>query len=227
MTDPLLTSLRTAGALLRNAAALVGVAAVVRLLVGERKVAPDATPLRNFLRDRMVDGCNADYKENMETWRGLETKAQGTAAIGTFFIGAMFALAKDIGQHASGGERILLAAALLFVVSSIVLCVLTLWIQTAPSPPIGKYGPNRSLDDLLWEHICVTDDAQLKDSIVGFMGDYYRAWNRVNQKLRTVNLRKGRYVRWAQRCMLPAVLAVVVLTGMRLFSHPQPLQLAP
>jgi hypothetical protein len=187
-------------------------------LFRDTKPSAEATAIRNFVRDRLIDACHTAYKDNIETWRGIELKAQITATIGTFFIGAIFTFVKDMSQHGSAPELFLLAVALFFVVVSMVLCVTTLWIQTAPYPPVGKYGDEKGLDDALWDHMEIKSDRELEESFIGILGDYYRAWNQVNQRLRPLVQRKGEYVLWAQRCMIPAVLAVVILTLLRLFS---------
>lgn len=62
--------------------------------------APPLTPavsdeIHKSISGLLLDHCRIAYNDEAETWRDLERKAQGTAAIAGVFVAAVFLLLRD------------------------------------------------------------------------------------------------------------------------------------
>ena len=82
----------------------------------------------DFLKD-ILDSLRAEYRELSETWRHIESKAQGAVTILGIFLAGVFAFIRLLPEDATPVEKWFLVAALALLAFSIVCAVLALRIR--------------------------------------------------------------------------------------------------
>lgn len=158
------------------------------------------------------------YKDLTQSWRGVETKAQGTAAVAGVFLAGAFAFARELPQNVRPeASRLLIGTVLLLILSAII----ALWsqrIQQMPYPP-SSVSVHQWIED-----IRRSDPADERSArLVGFYEDYNDAWLTTNTRLITIINRKARFVLVSQVALLIAGVLVAVLTVLVVFAkaaHP-------
>lgn len=151
-----------------------------------------------------------EYKDLADTWRALETKAQGTAAVSGVFLAAGATLAKNLLTGIPFWGRVPFVVSLLALVTSSGAAVASLRIKNAPRRPSGDAVAELAAPLL-------RGPAQGADSLsVGFVGDRIEMWAKTNDDLLTTIHAKARAINQSQWLLFTAVglftLYVVVVT---------------
>ena len=112
------------------------------------------------------------YKDLAQTWKSLDAKAQGTAAIAGIFIAGAFAFIRDAQPTLTGPEALLMAALVLLALC-ILFSVAAMWVRTVDYPP---FGPELSqmVDDLLRR----SSPADLSVRVAALYADRRGLWKR-------------------------------------------------
>jgi hypothetical protein len=173
----------------------------------------DLHQIRESLRASTIAAYQEQYKDLMDTWKGLETKSQGNIAIAGIFIAGSFAIMKDILPLLHTVERLIFSIALGCLVVSIILSILSLQVREVVEPPLGdkQYDLGRLL-------ITALNENEFKEQISNALNTQILWWQEAITKAKTVFLLKAGYLRWAQLLIMAAVILITVLMLARIFA---------
>lgn len=161
-----------------------------------------------------LEAYREEHRDLNETWRHLDSKAQGTAAIAGIFLAAAFVFVREINAiKPSVWIRHGLVLAIGCLVTSVAMAVLALRIRQVSTAPLGA-----PVGELAEDLMTIADDAERAARMPAFLRDQARPWKEINDDIRAANENKAMYVSRAQGWLLAAISAVagvtvLVLTG--------------
>jgi hypothetical protein len=155
------------------------------------------------------------YRDLMERWRSLETKAQGTIATTGILIAGILAFIRELEVNASDLERGLLATMLTASIVALVLGVLALWIRNVSEAPFGV-----SVDRLIPNHI--DDFSHSDEAWRNVVREQVTAWGVTITSLHRANQAKAWLVMFGQAALALAALLAVVFCVMRIIDPSSP-----
>lgn len=161
----------------------------------------EVSTVKADLRKAILDAYREEYKELADTWRGLETKAQGNVAIAGIFIAGVFAFIRDIDNAAFCIEKCALTIIILCLAGSVIYSVLALKIRNVAAPPLGKNFHEMASD-------IFNIDGDLNERLPSLANDQIRLWQSANNKIEEANKLKADHLNRAQLCLLCAILIV-------------------
>ena len=175
---------------------------------------PDSSSedLRMAVARQLLEARVDLYDRLLDTWKGLEGKAQGVAGLSGVFVGAVFAFIRGVGEGTSLGQRQLLAFALLLLAVAVLFAVAALTIRKLPGRPLDASA--KALADLPR----VEDDTELRERMRLLLLEHAAAWEPVCSALRATNAKKARLVMGGQVIVGTAVIVVVFLSVWVLFT---------
>ena len=151
--------------------------------------------VRSQLYRDVLSAYQGEYKELMDTWRNVETKAQATVATSGIFLAAAFAFARDLSTAVrSNDTRVMFALALALLTASVGCAVAALLVRKIRRPPPA------SRFDLDAGRIADSPDFDEED-VENTVHDRLRVWRRTAPELEAAIDRKGRIV-WAAQLLL-------------------------
>ena len=147
-----------------------------------------------------------EHDRLLDTWKQVDAKAQGTAAIAGLFLAAAFAFVRNSGLAITREETVLLGISLSALVGSIAFSIWVLLLRDASAPLSATQVASMVKDALRMpkEEIAERYDALLFDTL--------SAWEGVADSLRDQLDSKTRCLGWAQKALLVSTFAVLVLT---------------
>ncbi|MBE3065372.1 MAG: hypothetical protein IMZ69_10200, partial [Spirochaetes bacterium] len=119
-----------------------------------------------------------EYRDLSDTWRNLDTKAQGLGAIAGIFLAAVFAWTRDLPSNFGRWERLQIVANILFLLSAIIATVLALLVRRVTAPPFGD-----ETAEMVTEILAKQKPEELQQRLDGFFGDQMKAWKDTNKEL--------------------------------------------
>jgi hypothetical protein len=167
--------------------------------------------MRDSLRASLLGAFSDQYKESNETWRALDAKAQATTTVSGIFLAAAFAYAREIGSL-SDFQRWLLVTALLFLLTSVALCLLALRIQEAVAPPLGTFVATGILS------LTRLDVVPTEEALDRFFQDRVKEWREAIGTVSSRNARKASLVWFGQLLLGLAMLPVAIFTVIRVVA---------
>ncbi len=117
-----------------------------------------------------------EYKDLVESWRSLETKAQGTGAIAGVFLAAGATLSKTLLTTAPIWIRLAFAPSFVLVILAIAYSVRGLRVKVVARRPEG------SSIERLAQPVLRTPEVALKESGKKFIQDQLEAWRKTNHE---------------------------------------------
>jgi type II secretory pathway predicted ATPase ExeA len=168
-------------------------------------------PKAQLLKD-VLDSYKEEHRELSEIWRNLDAKSQGVIAIDGIFIAAMFAFIRALSESQTCDERWMLMISASLLTISVVLAIRVLWIRSVPSAPVGE-----SLESLVDDLLKLEDGTQT-ERLHNLFKDHAEMWKSINSKVQEVNESKARLLVIAQGVLLAAILAIVLLTFLKIWS---------
>jgi hypothetical protein len=174
----------------------------------ERPVVKTAPEIRRQLADLWLSASGEQYKELAETWKALETKAQGAITVAGIFLAATFAFAREAASLDTI-SKLLVGVTAILLVASVTVALLSLEIRQVLAPPMADFveGGTRDLMKL--------QDAQLTEDLVArFVVDRANEWKQVNGTLAKENHKKAKQVWISQLLLGAATVPVAVVTVM-------------
>lgn len=170
-------------------------------------------PGRTKIVSDLLESLEAEYKEASDTWRALETKAQGVVGIAGVFLAAVFAFVREVDPASDPlWLRVGILLAALALVGAIGCAILALRIRRRPAPPLGRH-----LQNDFKRLLAVEDPKELEQRLENFASDQATRWARVNLALGTANEDKGRRLVVGQGLLGVAAGVVAVLVVVYLF----------
>jgi hypothetical protein len=156
-----------------------------------------------------------EYRDLSDTWRNLDTKAQGLGALAGIFVAAVFAWSRQLPEGLTSLERLVLAASVVLLILSIVAAVLALLVRRVPAPPLGEETADM-IRDILQEE----KPSELLERVTRFYNDQIRVWHATNCNVQSVCLDKAFHISVGQVTILLAAVAVSLLALKPIFSSP-------
>jgi hypothetical protein len=169
--------------------------------------------IRQSLRNATLEAYLAEYKELSETWRSLETKAQGNIAVAGIFIAGSLAYLEKLNPQLRTNEEVFLLIAIGCLIISVILSILVLKTQTITPPPLGSFVDHFTTD-LLRLNIL----ASLQTYRSTFFADHVDQWRTVLSEIRESNELKAERLWGAQQFLIAAILAVAALSLSKLID---------
>jgi len=167
-------------------------------------MAGEPTSFSDLRRLAVETYCN-EFKELSDSWRSLDTKAQGLGAIAGIFLAAVFARTRDLPSSFGSCERLILAAATLLLVVAVGAAVLALWIGRTAMAPLGQTA---EFIDLILQH---AKKDELNEAIENFYNDQITVWKKANGDMRKHIPTKATSITCGQGALVIAAMLVAVL----------------
>lgn len=82
-----------------------------------------------------VDELKYHYKDLIDSWRSIDTKAQGLAAFSGLFLTGLFTWAKEPPQWFTSCDRWILGVCTVLLLATIALALWALWLKKTEPPP--------------------------------------------------------------------------------------------
>jgi len=153
-----------------------------------------------------LDSYRDEYRDLSETWRNLDTKAQGLGAIAGIVIAAVFAWVRDLPASFNSYERIVVLVTLMLLVGAVIAAVLALQVRKVAAPPLGDMTAEMVHD--LMEKGEATEHEQ---RLANFSNDQAETWRQTNNDMRQHCERKANWLSVGQIALL---LAAACITGL-------------
>ncbi len=167
-----------------------------------------AAELKEQLLASALEAYRQEYKELSESWRSLETKAQGGMAVAGVFIAGVLAFVREIaGAKATVAETWLLVLSTIALVATVCAALLVLAVRRAPLPPLGA-----KFHELVTDLLAVGDETELEARAPLLIGDQIRLWKQVNEPLARMLQSKAFRLIVSQWCLFVAIVLAAVLT---------------
>lgn len=168
-------------------------------------IRPDVPEAKRALRKTILDAYHNEYKDLSDTWRSMETKAQGGITVAGIFLAAVFAYIEKVTL--TRFDRMLLIFAIALLVFTVFLAVRSLMVREVPSPPMG----------LCYDHygtrlLSVKDDLEFIERADLFFYDVVIEWRQYVQRALVDYRYKASYLYPAQVLLLIAAGIVALLT---------------
>ncbi len=166
------------------------------------------------LLDVLAD-YQVDFKDSVEHWRSIETKAQASITMAGIFLAAGFALVRELDPSTTWWVRGLLLLGAVALMAAVAFAVLTLKVRTVAAPP-----PAGELQKLIDDFFRPQDDStsqegarNLQEETRNLLFDRIRLWQGSVQYAQEIIRSKAKQLLRAQLALLTALSVVAVLTG--------------
>lgn len=166
----------------------------------------EVSKIRDTLKTSILGAYLDEHKDIADTWKNLETKAQGNIAIAGIFIAGVFAFLTRTIADLTRLDKWLLVAAIACLSLSVFCAVYALIVRGIALPPLGDahddYGA-RLLD---------LSDADFLSVEPEFFYDLLFAWRRYKINATNVYQAKARGLYLAQMFLIASVIIAATLT---------------
>ena len=177
-------------------------------------ISEDGGKVREFLRKSLFDSYRDEYKEFVDTIRGVETKAQGAIAIAGIFIAGAFVLLREPSSQLLFSEKALLGFSIGFFVISVFLSVRVLKVGEAYLPPSGS-----SVDKIFTYCLSIEHEPELAEEMIVLLTEQKAAWMKVKDENTEIIKSKAHFLLAAQYFLQMAIVLIAVLVMFRIFGH--------
>ncbi|PYQ28268.1 MAG: hypothetical protein DMF56_15745 [Acidobacteria bacterium] len=152
------------------------------------------------MRSELREAYREEFKNIVEAWKTLETKAQGVITVCGIFVAAAFAHLRDASLLATS-TRLVVSVVLALLIGSILFALQSLQLRPVTLPPLGTFL-RQGVHDVTRQ-----GDASIADLARRFDIEIEAAWEETIQAIVRLNIRKARGVTAAQILAVAAVLA--------------------
>jgi ABC-type multidrug transport system fused ATPase/permease subunit len=173
----------------------------------------DLKNAQEWVRKIVLEAFKEEYKEIGESWKSIETKAQGNIAIAGIFIAGAFGFLKDILPQMDYVEKWAFVLIIGFLVVSVLLSIISLQVRTVPEPPLGK-----KLNPIGKDLIDNLVEATYKEQLGRFINEYIILWQDYVTQAKKKYSCKSKYLVVAQWFVLVAVIVIALLIVSRVFG---------
>lgn len=167
--------------------------------------------IHESIRKATLDAYLEEYKQLKETWRSIETKAQGSIAVAGIFIAGALAFLTKMDAHLRCHEKILMFVGLSCLIFSVILAILALRTKTTKVPPLGGFAGGYGI-----ELVKVNNEADLQIHLGAFFRDGVSRWRDVITEVSESNEEKANTLLCSQLFLIFAIVAVAVLSLLKL-----------
>ena len=162
---------------------------------------------RTELLKAVLEGYQEEHKDLVETWKTVESKAQGTVAVAGVFLAACFAWAREADQIKDEWQLVGLVVAVILLVGSVVAALASLKIKDLPRGILGD-----GLSKLVIDFLSLSDANELGEREEVLYRDSIRLWSENNQSMRSTINRKATCLARSQLLAVSAAVVVACVT---------------
>ncbi len=168
------------------------------------------SPSRLALLEGTLKACTDDFTERRSTFSELDKKAQDTTTVAGIFLAAAFAFYNQEALQnllTLGGwfGSLLLAATVVFLLGSVVFCLLAMMVRKVPSPTDSE-----DVVEMVKDLMELPTEEFTETTAENFLRDQIDLWQSALQGIGAANDSKARSLHWGQ---LLLVLAIVMAGG--------------
>lgn len=156
------------------------------------------------IKDYALKSFVEQYKDLMDTWKALDSKAQGNVTIAGIFLAAAFTWSRNSQTEFSTMHQCLLILAIGLLIFSVATAICALFVKKFEHPPFGKkvYEMVKDLESVKINAV----------HIKNFKNDEIRLWDTtITDMINNLDI-KGRRVFIAQLMLLSAAVIFTFLT---------------
>lgn len=158
-----------------------------------------SAPTRQQLLESVLKACENEYKDLVDTWRVLESKAQALSSVAGIFIAATFAFARELQTSAPTSFRVALMAAVALLLLATAAGVAVLFVSSVKTP-VTSAELGRMIDEVL----PLMRDGEELERYGNLLRDQARVWYQAIESLKAANARKSRFLLVGQSLLLGA-----------------------
>lgn len=170
--------------------------------------------LAQIARREVLDTYRREFDQLATSFRDLDGKAQGTAALAGAFLAATLAFLRGYDNLQDPWRKSIVALILLALGITILFSVEALRVRRLVGPPSGKV-----LDELLGSILQIPDQAEALRRLHYFYGDVSDLWESCLEPRRSANDRKAARVWAAQVGLVTAEALALILLAMTLLCE--------
>jgi hypothetical protein len=163
------------------------------------------------LREATLEAYLEEYKKLNETWRSIETKAQGSIAVAGIFIAGALAFITTANLVLRCHEKILLFIGLSCLIISVILAIITSRTISIIAAPLGSFRAKHTTD-----LGALRTEAELQEYLPIIFAEHVAEWKKVIAAMNAVNDRRAQMLWLAQLFLILAILAVALLAILKL-----------
>ncbi len=156
-----------------------------------------------------LDAYQKEYRELMDIWKSLESKAQGVITVSGFFLAGMFACIRTPLVYYY--EQCLLTASIVLLVFSILSALFVQRLRSVQKAPYGE------LTGTLVRDLIKSDDFS-SGRIFAYLTDQGNFWDCTNLTVRQANEKKITSLLCAQCFLVLSILCFIVYTIIKIWS---------
>jgi hypothetical protein len=171
---------------------------------------PDIEEIKDTLKKTLLESYPSEYKEFLETWRSLETKAQTSLTVNGFFVAGAFAFVNSLTQNTTQTEKSLLILIIIFLCLSVGCAIAVLQIRNVDKPPIGT-----ELEKLTTHLIRIYDKTEFMQRLPNLVNDQIRKWERSISMMEKAITEKRNLLADSQVFVITAVVLAAVLAVLK------------
>lgn len=160
-----------------------------------------------WLLGEAVNAYKAEYRDLSDTWRQIETKAQGSGSIAGIFVAAAFAWARDLPAQFMPWQRVVLCAGIGLLIVAVAFSLAGLRIRRVAPPPVGE-----SIREMVKDLLRNMKENERKKRAMAFLNDQMTLWSNSNQEMLTANNGKANWVAVSQCALLAAIVCIAIVT---------------
>jgi hypothetical protein len=159
-----------------------------------------------------LDGNRDYYNEMSELWRHLDTKAQGTIALGGILLAAFAGFITKSERAASCADRVLSVIAVALFTSGIAASALCLRLRQSSVPP--HFGTlQSSIEDLL-----KIDKKDRENRMPDFVRELISAWKVTNEDTSRILSKKSAWLSVGQYLTVLSIVWLAVFAFMKILE---------
>jgi predicted PurR-regulated permease PerM len=168
-------------------------------------MAEEATSFSDLPRF-VLETYRDEYRDLSESWRHLDTKAQGLGAIAGIFLAAVFTWTHELPASFGRSERILVVGSILLLVLAIVAAVAAIGVRRVAAPPLGD-----EIGEMVSDILRKQKAEELPERLAAFWNDQITAWKDTNRDMRQHTESKAFRITLGQVTLMLAAGLVAVL----------------
>ncbi len=166
---------------------------------------------RGELFKAVLDAYRVEYAELYQTWRSIDTKAQGNVAIAGIFLAGLFAFVKDIVLATLWWQKTLLVVSGCALSFSVLLAVLVLKVRTRRSPQVAHY-----IETLARDLADLSDESDIRSRLPAFASDQIEGWRNSVSEMDRLVTEKANKLYWAQVLLGLGVVSIAIIAILKI-----------
>ena len=167
---------------------------------------------RGELFKSVLDGYRVQYAELYQTWRSVDTKAQGNVAIAGIFLAALFVFVRDIAPAALWWQKTLLVVSGCALTFSVLLALLVLELRTRWSPHA------RNIETLARDLADLSDESEVRSRLPEFASEQIEGWRNSVSDMDQIVKEKATKLYLAQVLLALGVVSIAIITIIKIVA---------